>query len=117
MSRLDVALNHATAARRGLKQAVAAKQVSARRAGKIVGALGRDIDAAIDFRIQSSRGFDVFPPRLREWLSAIYSRVDYAYVRPTPEMTQVANGYIDDAHKGIAHLQSDVAQADALLKH
>jgi hypothetical protein len=117
MSQLDIALNHATAARHELQNAAAAKQVSARTAAKLVGALGRDIDAMIDFRIQSSRGFDVFPTRLREFLSAIYSRVDYAYVRPTTEMTQVANGYIDDAHKGVAHLQSDVSQADAVLKH
>ena len=117
MSRLDTALNRATAARRELQKAAAVKQVSARKAEEVVGELGRDIDAMIDFRIQSSRGFDVFPPRLREWLSAIYSRVDYAYVRPTPEMTQVANGYIDDAHKGAARLQSDVAQADAVLTH
>ena len=117
MSQLDTALNHATAARRELQKAVAVKQVSARKAGKVVGDLGRDIDAMIDFRIQSSRGFDVFPPRLREWLSAIYNRVDYAYVRPTAEMTQVANGYIDDAHNGVARLQSDVAQTSAVLKH
>jgi photosystem II stability/assembly factor-like uncharacterized protein len=117
MNRLDIALNHATAARRQLKTAMAAKQVSGRQARQAVADLGRDIDAAIDFRIQSSRGFDVFPPRLREWLSAIYSRVDYAYVRPTDEMTQVANEYIDDANKGVAHLQSDVARASAVLKH
>jgi hypothetical protein len=97
--------------------AVMQKQVSERQARKVQGELGRDIDAMIDFRIQSSRGFDVFPPRLREWLSAIYNRVDYAYVRPTPEMTQVANGYIDDAHNGAARLQSDVAQTSAVLKH
>lgn len=117
MNRLDIALNHATAARRQLKMAMAAKQVSGREARQAVADLGRDIDAAIDFRIQSSRGFDVFPPRLREWLSAIYSRVDYAYVRPTDEMTQVANEYIDDANRSVAHLQSDAARANAALKH
>jgi photosystem II stability/assembly factor-like uncharacterized protein len=117
MNRLDIALNHATAARRKLKMAMADKQESGRQARQAVADLGRDIDANIDFRIQSSRGFDVFPPRLREWLSAIYSRVDYAYVRPTDEMTQVANGYVDAANKGVARLQSDVARADAVLKH
>jgi photosystem II stability/assembly factor-like uncharacterized protein len=117
MNQLDTVLNQATAARRELHMAVTQKQVSAREARKVQGELGRDIDAMIDFRIQSSRGFDVFPPRLREWLSAIYNRVDYAYVRPTPEMTQVANGYIDDAHNGAARLQSDVAQTSAVLKH
>src|SRR6185312_6794888 len=117
MSELDVALNQATAARRELQKAAAAKQVSPRKARKALAALGRDIDAVIDFRIQSSRGFDVFPPRLRAWLTAIYIRVDYAYVRPTPEMTQVANGYIDDEHKGVARLQADVARANAVLRH
>ncbi|MGB6489034.1 MAG: hypothetical protein WBE91_19320 [Steroidobacteraceae bacterium] len=117
MNRLDIALNHATAARRQLKTGMAARQVSGRQARQAVADLGRDINAAIDFRIQSSRGFDVFPPRLREWLSAIYSRVDYAYVRPTDEMTQVANEYIDDANKSVAHLQSDVTGANAALKH
>jgi len=117
MNRLDIALNRATAARRQLKMAMASKQVSGRPARQAVADLGRDIDAMIDFRIQSSRGFDVYPPRLREWLSAIYSRVDFAYVRPTDEMTQVANEYIDDANKGVANLQSDVARANAALKH
>ncbi|MFZ0497780.1 MAG: hypothetical protein WAM52_01470 [Steroidobacteraceae bacterium] len=117
MNRLDVALNHATAARRELKMAMASNQVSGKQARQAVADLGRDIDAAIDFRIQSSRGFDVFPPRLREWLSAIYSRVDYAYVRPTDEMTQVANEYIGDANDSVTHLQSDAARANAALKH
>jgi photosystem II stability/assembly factor-like uncharacterized protein len=117
INRLDIALNHATAARRELKMAMANKQASGRQARQAAADLGRDIDAMIDFRIQSSRGFDVFPPRLREWLSAIYSRVDYAYVRPTDEMTQVANEYVDEADKGVTHLQSDVARADAALKH
>jgi photosystem II stability/assembly factor-like uncharacterized protein len=117
MNRLDIALNHATAARKNLKKAMADRRVFPRQARGAVADLGRDIDAMIDFRIQSSRGFDVFPPRVREWLTAIYSRVDYGYVRPTVEMTQVANGYIDDANKGVAHLQSDVARANALLNH
>ena len=117
MNRLDTALNEATDARRRLEKAVTDKQVSASTGQRVLAALNRDIDAVIDFKIQSSRGFDVFPPRLREWLTAIYSRVDYAYVQPTPEMTQVANGYIDDEHEGVARLQSDVAQAEAALKH
>ena len=117
MNRLDIALNAATDARSKIGQAVADKQVSARRARKALADLNRDIDAVIDFKIQSSRGFDVFPPRLRSWLSAIYTRVDYAYVQPTPEMTQVANGYIEDEHKGVARLQADLARAGALLKH
>ena len=117
MNRLDIALNDATDARSRIEKAVADKQVSARRAQKALADLNRDIDAVIDFKIQSSRGFDVFPPRLRSWLSAIYTRVDYAYVQPTPEMTQVANGYIDDEHRGVARLQADVARASAVLKH
>jgi photosystem II stability/assembly factor-like uncharacterized protein len=117
MNRLDIALNHATAARRQLKMAIAANQVSGKQARQAVADLGRDIDKAIDFRIQSSRGFDVFPPRLREWLSAIYMHVDYAYVRPTDEMTQVANEYIDEANDSVTHLKSDAARANAVLKH
>lgn len=117
MNRLDIALNQATDARSRLDEAVVDKQVAARRGQKVLAALDRDIDAVIDFKIQSSRGFDVFPPRLRSWLSAIYTRVDFAYVKPTPEMTQVANGYIADEHEGEARLQSDVAQANELLKH
>ncbi|MDE2448297.1 MAG: glycosyl hydrolase [Gammaproteobacteria bacterium] len=117
MNRLDIALNQATDARARIEKAVADKQVSARKAQKVLADLNRDIDAVIDFTIQSSRGFDVFPPRLREWLTGIYSRVDYAYVQPTPEMMQVANGYIEDEHRGVARLQTDVARANAVLKH
>jgi len=32
-------------------------------------------------------------------------------------MMQVASGYIDDEHKGVARLQSDVARASSVLKH
>ncbi len=32
-------------------------------------------------------------------------------------MTQVADDYIDQANKGVAHLQSDVTRANAVLKH
>lgn len=117
MNQLDIALNQATAARSDLEKAVEDEQLSARRARHVLADLNRDIDAVIDFRIQSSRGFDVFPPRLREWLSAIYSRVDYAFVRPTDEMTQVANGYIEDERTGVVRLQSDVARARRVLKH
>ena len=117
MNRLDSAINQATAARRALKMAMAANQVSGSRARQAAADLGRDIDRNIDFRIQSSRGFDVYPPRLREWLSAIYSRVDYAYVRPTDEMTRVADDYIDQANEGAAHLEADATRANALLHH
>ena len=117
MNGLDIALNQATDARRKLGKAVADKQLTAKQARQPLADLNRDIDAVINFTIQSSRGFDVFPPRLREWLSAIYNRVDYAYVRPTDEMTQVANGYIDEERQGVARLQSDVARAKAVLKH
>ncbi len=117
MNGLDIALNQATDARRKLEKAVADKQLSAKQARQPLADLNRGIDAVINFTIQSSRGFDVFPPRLREWLSAIYNRVDYAYVRPTDEMTQVANGYIDEERQGVTRLQSDVARAKAVLKH
>ena len=117
MNGLDIALNQATDTRRKLGKAVADKQLTAKQARQPLADLNRDIDAVINFTIQSSRGFDVFPPRLREWLSAIYNRVDYAYVRPTDEMTQVANGYIDEERQGVARLQSDVARAKAVLKH
>jgi photosystem II stability/assembly factor-like uncharacterized protein len=117
INRLDLTLNQATAARGRLEKVL---QNKSRRAGagkQALADLNRDINAVIDFRIQSSRGFDVFPPRLRSWLSAIYARVDFAYVQPTPEMVQVANEYIDDEHKGVARLQSDIARAGRVLGH
>ncbi len=115
INRLDITLNQATADRSRLEQVVAGKSSS--QARQALADLNRDINAVIDFQIQSSRGFDVFPPRLRSWLSAIYTRVDFAYAQPTPEMTQVANGYIDDERQGVARLQSDLARASAALRH
>ena len=112
MSQLDVALNEATAARSRLEAAVRRKQASPQ-AQQALADLNRDIDRVIDFRIQSSRGFDVFPPRLRSWLSAIYSRVDFAFVPPTVEMTQVADEYIADEGRGVARLRADIARAHA----
>jgi photosystem II stability/assembly factor-like uncharacterized protein len=117
INRLDIALNQATAARAQLQKALADRRVSGGKAKEALADLDRDINGVIDFRIQSSRGFDVFPPRLRSWLSAIYARVDFAYLQPTPEMTQVANGYINDEREGVARLQSDIARASATLRH
>ncbi|MGH8290744.1 MAG: WD40/YVTN/BNR-like repeat-containing protein [Steroidobacteraceae bacterium] len=117
INQLDIALNQAMHARSEVQKAVADRRVSASQAKEVLTDLDRDINDVIDFRIQSSRGFDVFPPRLRSWLSAIYTRVDFAYVQPTPEMTQVANGYVNDERQGVIRLQSDVARAGAVLKH
>jgi photosystem II stability/assembly factor-like uncharacterized protein len=117
INRLDIALNQATAARAQLQKALADRRMSGSQAKEALADLDRDINGVIDFRIQSSRGFDVFPPRLRSWLSAIYTRVDFAYLQPTPEMTQVANAYINDEREGVARLQSDLARASATLKH
>jgi hypothetical protein len=117
MNRLDITLNQATAARSQLEKAVADRQVAGREAQQALADLNRDINGVIDFRIQSSRGFDVFPPRLRSWLSAIYTRVDFAYVQPTPEMTEVANGYMNDEREGVMRLQADIARASTVLKH
>lgn len=77
--------------------------------------LNNEIDGVVDFRIQSSRGFDVFPPRLLAWLSAIYSRVDTAYVAPSPALTQVADEYLNDERQGVARLQSAITRANAAL--
>lgn len=115
INELDITLNQATALRSGLEQAVRGQQASANEQRSVLADLDRDIDAVINFRIQSSRGFDVYPPRLRSWLSAIYNRVDFAFVQPTGEMKQVANEYIGNERDGVARLRADIARANALL--
>ena len=71
----------------------------------------------VDLKIQSSEGALVYPPRLRAWLTLIAGQVSTAFVAPTPAMVQVADGYIADAAAGVPRLQSDVAAANAVLKH
>lgn len=115
INRLNVTLNQAIDARSKLEQAVASKQIPASQAAKVLADLNRDINSLVNFDIQSSRGFDVYPPRLRSWLSAISNKVSLAFVAPTHEMTQVANEYIGNEHDGVTRLNADIARANAAL--
>jgi photosystem II stability/assembly factor-like uncharacterized protein len=117
VDRLDSNLNQAIAARSALAKAVAGKSIAAGTAQAVLSRLSRDIDGAVDLKIQSSEGALVYPPRLREWLTLIADQVRTAFVAPTPAMAQVAAGYIADAAAVVPRLQSDVAVADRVLKH
>ena len=115
INELGITLNQATALRSALEKSVSSRAVATKVAVPVLAALTRDIDAVVNFKIQSSRGFDVYPPRLLSWLSAIYNRVDFAFVRPTPEMTEVANEYIGNEHDGVARLRADIGRANIAL--
>ena len=114
---LDTHLNQAIDTRSALEKAVASHRLPANAAGPTIDRLTRDIDGLVDLRIQSSEGALVYPPRLRSWLTSIAAQVSTAFVPPTPSMVEVANGYIDDAAAGVAHLRTDVAAADKVLAH
>jgi photosystem II stability/assembly factor-like uncharacterized protein len=117
LGRLDSNLNQAIAARSALKKAVADKSVSGAAAQPALDRLNRDIASLVDLRIQSSEGLLVYPPRLRSWLSSIYSEVSMAFVAPTPAMVQVAGEYLKATAAGVSRLKSDVATADSALHH
>jgi photosystem II stability/assembly factor-like uncharacterized protein len=104
---LDTALNQAIDTRSALEKAGAAQSASAD--------LTRDIDGLVDLKIQSGEGALVYPPRLRSWLSAIYSQVDEAFVAPTPAMREVATGYLSQAQAGVERLKADIAHAKAAM--
>ncbi|MHB1872892.1 MAG: hypothetical protein ACYCT1_18880, partial [Steroidobacteraceae bacterium] len=117
LNRLDSNLNRAIDARSALEKAVSDKSVSSAAAGPALKELRHDIDGLVDLRIQSSEGALVYPGRLRSWLTSIAAQVSTAFVPPTPSMVEVADGYIHDAAAGVARLQSDVAAANAVMKH
>ncbi|MGH8279902.1 MAG: WD40/YVTN/BNR-like repeat-containing protein [Gammaproteobacteria bacterium] len=115
-NRLGTTINQAVAVRDRLEQATANSSPESQ-ARAVLDGLDQDINGVVDFRIQSSRGFDVYPPRLLAWLSAIYSRVGTAFVAPSPAMVQVADEYLNDERKGVARLKSDIERANAALRH
>ncbi len=117
LNRLDSNLNRAIDARNALRKAVANRRMPATQAQPASNHLKQDIDHLVDLRIQSSEGALVYPPRLRAWLTSIAAQVSTALVPPTPAMVKVADGYIHDAAKGVARLQSDVAAANRVLRH
>ncbi|HJP97551.1 MAG TPA: hypothetical protein VJ862_03205 [Rhodanobacteraceae bacterium] len=112
---LDTQLNKVIAMRDSLKKAIAAKRVNVAVASKGVAVLDQDIDAYVDFRIKSSEGALVYPPRLRSWLSAISEQVDFQFVQPTPSMSKVARMYIDDSDRAVSRMKSDVQSANLVL--
>ncbi|HEY1891062.1 MAG TPA: hypothetical protein VGG63_11685 [Steroidobacteraceae bacterium] len=115
IGRLDTALNQAIDARGALENAVAAKKVSGRRAGKALATLSHDIDDLIDLRIQSDEGSLVYAGRLRAWLSWLASQVSTSLLPPTPAMLSAANTYIAEEHAGVARLHADTKRADEVL--
>jgi photosystem II stability/assembly factor-like uncharacterized protein len=117
LNRLDVSLNQAIDARGALEKAVSAGRGSGTAAQTALDRLNRDIGNLVDLRIQSSEGLLVYPPRLRSWLSSIYSEASMAFVAPTPAMVQVADEYLKETAAGVSRLKSDVATADSALHH
>ncbi|MGH9416343.1 MAG: hypothetical protein ACRD01_06910, partial [Terriglobales bacterium] len=93
-----------------LNQAIDARSAGA--SGAALDALNRDVDGVVDFKIRSSEGGLVYPPRLRSWLSFITNQVSMAMAAPTPAMVEVANGYIADATAAVTRLQADTAAAN-----
>ncbi|HEY1888890.1 MAG TPA: hypothetical protein VGG63_00685 [Steroidobacteraceae bacterium] len=117
VDRLDSNLNQAIDSRSAIEKAVADKSVSAGAAQPALKRLNRDIDGLVDLKIQSGEGALVYPPRLRAWLTLIAGQIGTGFVPPTPAMTQVADGYINDAAAGVTRLQSDVADANKVARH
>ena len=116
LNRLDGNLNEAIDVRDALQKATD-KGGSASGAQPALDRLNRDIDSLVDLKIQSGEGALVYPGRLRSWLTSIAGQVRMAFVKPTPAMVQVADGYIDDAAAGASRLRSDVAVAHQAMSH
>ncbi len=114
IKQLNTTLNEAIDTRAALNKAVADKTVSAGAAQTALAALNSNIDDLVDLKIQSGEGGLVYPPRLRSWLSAIFSQVSLAFVAPTPAMTEVANGYLGQEKTGVEHLNTAIANAKAV---
>lgn len=117
IDRLDINLNHAIDARAALQKAVDVKSVPARQAQQALAGLNRDIDAVVNFKITTLEGPLNFPPKLRAWLGFITSSLNMALVAPTSSQRQVADMEMKRADSAISGLQSDVASANAVLKH
>ena len=117
VDRLDSNLNQAIDARSAIEKAVADKSAATGAAQPALKRLNHDIDDLVDLKIQSGEGALVYPPRLRAWLTLIAGQISTGFVPPTPAMVTVADGYIDDAAAGVSRLQSDVADANKVVRH
>ena len=114
---LSTHLNQAIDTRDALNKALEKKSVDGDAANKAVATLDHDIGSMVNLKIQSGEGALVYAPQLRAWLSAITNQVDFAFVKPTPSMVEVADGYIAESENAVKRLQADTAVAKAVLKH
>ncbi|MGH9487468.1 MAG: WD40/YVTN/BNR-like repeat-containing protein, partial [Terriglobales bacterium] len=110
LTQLDTNLNQAISVRKKLEAAGdSAAQAQA------VNDLNRDINAYVDLKIRSGEGGLVYPGRLRAWLTSIAGQISMDLAPMTPQMIQVAHGYIQQAGAAVTRLRAGVAAASQAL--
>ncbi|MGH8396690.1 MAG: WD40/YVTN/BNR-like repeat-containing protein [Gammaproteobacteria bacterium] len=117
LNSLDTKLNQAIEARTALQKVVTDKKVSANRASTTLDNLDRDIGDLVQLKMQSAEGSLVYEPKLRSHLAYLAADVGLAFVPPTPAQQQVFTLLSNRAKNGETRLQSDIVQANSLLKH
>ncbi|HKS93717.1 MAG TPA: glycosyl hydrolase [Gammaproteobacteria bacterium] len=113
---LDGKLNQAIAARSALQKAVTDAKVSTRRARTALAALDRDIGDLVQLKIKSSEGDLVYEPMLRSHLALLANDIEINYMPLTQVQKQGYAILSGRARTGEARLQSDINQAEKLLK-
>ncbi len=116
LNSLDTQLNQAIDARTALEKAVSDKKLSASRASTALANLDRDIGDLVQLKIQSDEGDLVYEPKLRSHLAYLSADVGLAFVAPTPAQQKVFTLLSDQAKNGGARLQSDIQEANRLLR-
>ncbi|MGH8279488.1 MAG: WD40/YVTN/BNR-like repeat-containing protein [Gammaproteobacteria bacterium] len=115
LNTLNMVINQATNARSRLQKAVAGGQVPAARARDALAALDRDIDAMVNFKIQSGEGDLVYETRVAIRLIQLAGDIQQSYTPLKPQNVLGFSILFQHAQQGEQHLQSDVAAVKKLL--
>ena len=116
LNRLDSKLNQAIDARSQLQKAIAGKQISAKPAQTVLAALDHDIGRLVQLKIQSSEGDIVYEPKLRSHLALLANDIEINFM-PLRQVQQHGFAILSARAKaGESMLQSDIVQAQKLLK-
>ena len=115
LNAMNTAVNQATEARSRLQKAVAGGQVSPARAREVLVALDRDIDALVNFKIQSGEGDLVYETRVEIRLIQLAGDIGQSYTPLKPQNLVGFSILSKQAQDGQQRLAADVTAANKLL--
>lgn len=115
VDRLDRDINAAITARKRLREAVAAHNVSSAAAAATLRALDRAIHGVVQLHVRSSEGDVMHNMRLRSFLAYLQTSIGLDYAAPDPAQVAAYKRLQRQAKKGESTLRAATAAATRLL--